>query len=70
MGIVTGGWLMAKGALAAERRLAAGDGDAAFHRAKIMTARFLPSTCCAPAPALLAGDRRRRHGEAFELAAL
>jgi acyl-CoA dehydrogenase len=39
-GIVTGGWQMTRAALAAQRRLAAGEGDAAFLRAKIATARF------------------------------
>jgi alkylation response protein AidB-like acyl-CoA dehydrogenase len=39
-GTVAGGWLMAKGALAAEAELAAGEGDLAFLRAKITTARF------------------------------
>jgi butyryl-CoA dehydrogenase len=38
-GIVHGGWQMGRAALAATRRLAAGD-DPAFHRAKIATARF------------------------------
>jgi hypothetical protein len=39
-GIVLGGWQMARAALAARRKLDAGDGDAAFYRAKIATARF------------------------------
>ncbi len=39
-GIVLGGWQMARAALAAERHLQAGDGDAAFYQAKIGTARF------------------------------
>lgn len=39
-GIVLGGWQMGKAALIAERKLAAGEGDAAFYRAKIGTARF------------------------------
>jgi butyryl-CoA dehydrogenase len=38
MGIVAGGWQMARAALAAERKLAAG--DQAFLAAKIATARF------------------------------
>ena len=38
-GIVHGGWQMGRAALAATRRLAAGD-DPEFHRAKIATARF------------------------------
>lgn len=39
-GIVLGGWQMARAALVAQAKLAAGDGDAAFYRAKIATARF------------------------------
>ncbi|MGV7210389.1 acyl-CoA dehydrogenase [Oxalobacteraceae bacterium A2-2] len=39
-GIVLGGWQMARAALAAQRKLAAGEGDAAFYQAKIVTARF------------------------------
>ena len=39
-GTVSGGWLMARAALAAGRDLAAGEGDADFLRAKILTARF------------------------------
>ncbi|OGA24308.1 MAG: acyl-CoA dehydrogenase [Betaproteobacteria bacterium RIFCSPLOWO2_02_FULL_67_19] len=40
MGIVCGGWQMARAALISERKLAANDGDAAFYSAKIVTARF------------------------------
>jgi alkylation response protein AidB-like acyl-CoA dehydrogenase len=42
LGIVTGGWLLAKGAAAAERRLAGDDqaADAAFLRAKLATGQF------------------------------
>jgi 3-(methylthio)propanoyl-CoA dehydrogenase len=39
-GIVLGGWQMARAALIANQKLAAGEGDAAFLRAKIVTARF------------------------------
>ena len=39
-GVVCGGWQMGRAALAAQRKLAAGDGDAAFYRAKVATARF------------------------------
>jgi hypothetical protein len=39
-GIVLGGWQMARAALVAQQKLAAGEGDAAFMRAKIATARF------------------------------
>ncbi|TAK41739.1 MAG: acyl-CoA dehydrogenase [Betaproteobacteria bacterium] len=40
MGIVCGGWQMARAALISERKLAANEGDAAFYSAKIVTARF------------------------------
>ncbi|MEO8204356.1 MAG: acyl-CoA dehydrogenase [Betaproteobacteria bacterium] len=40
MGIVCGGWQMARAALVAERKLAENAGDAAFYKAKIATARF------------------------------
>jgi len=40
MGIVAGGWQMARAARIAEKRLAEGKGDAAFYQAKIITARF------------------------------
>jgi acyl-CoA dehydrogenase len=39
-GTVIGGWLMAKSALAAKAKLAAGNGDTGFLKAKIVTARF------------------------------
>jgi 3-(methylthio)propanoyl-CoA dehydrogenase len=39
-GIVTGGWLMARGAAAAQRLLDDGEGDAEFLRQKVVTARF------------------------------
>jgi 3-(methylthio)propanoyl-CoA dehydrogenase len=50
MGIVAGGWLMAKGALA----VAAGHGDAHFAAAKLTTARFYAEQRLAAAPGLLA----------------
>ena len=39
-GIVSGGWLMAKGALAAQAKLAAGDGDSRFLKGRLASARF------------------------------
>ena len=39
-GIVLGGWQMARAALVAQQKLDAGEGDAAFYRAKIGTSRF------------------------------
>jgi alkylation response protein AidB-like acyl-CoA dehydrogenase len=39
-GIVLGGWQMARAAVIAQQKLDAGDGDDAFYKAKIATARF------------------------------
>jgi hypothetical protein len=39
-GIVTGGWLLARSAQAAQRLLDEGEGDADFLRQKLVTARF------------------------------
>jgi alkylation response protein AidB-like acyl-CoA dehydrogenase len=50
MGIVAGGWQMARAALAAERNL--GAGDKAFHQAKLATARFYADQVLVQAPAL------------------
>jgi alkylation response protein AidB-like acyl-CoA dehydrogenase len=50
MGIVAGGWQMARAALAAEKRLASG--DRAFLEAKIATARFYGEHLLVQAPAL------------------
>ena len=52
MGIVAGGWQMARAALVAHRRLAQGGGDRAFYEAKIKTARFYADHVLAQAPAL------------------
>jgi len=43
-GIAVGGWLMMKGALEANRRLAAGEGNPAFLKAKTITARYFADT--------------------------
>ena len=40
LGTVAGGWMMAKAALVAERKLTAGEGDPHFLRAKIVSSRF------------------------------
>ena len=53
MGAVTGGWLMARAALAAQQYLARGDGNRAFHQAKLLTARFYAEHVLATAPSLL-----------------
>jgi butyryl-CoA dehydrogenase len=51
-GVVFGGWQMGRAALAAQRRLAKGEGDAAFLKAKIATARFFADHQLAHAAAL------------------
>ena len=51
-GIVLGGWQMARAALVAQRKLDAGEGDAAFYRAKIATARFFADHMLSQAPGL------------------
>ena len=52
MGVVCGGWQMARAALVAQKRLAAKEGDAAFYQAKIATARFYADHILAQAPGL------------------
>jgi 3-(methylthio)propanoyl-CoA dehydrogenase len=52
MGIVCGGWQMARAALAAQKRLSQKEGDAAFYQAKIATARFYADHILAQAPGL------------------
>lgn len=52
MGIVCGGWQMARAALVAERKLTEGAGDAAFYKAKISTARFYADHLLVQAPGL------------------
>jgi alkylation response protein AidB-like acyl-CoA dehydrogenase len=52
MGVVCGGWQMARAALVAHQRLAAKEGDAAFYSAKIATARFYADHMLAQAPGL------------------
>ena len=52
-GYVCGGWQMARAALAAQAKLAAGE-DEAFHRGKIATARFYADQILPKAGALLA----------------
>jgi len=51
-GNLVAGWQMARALLAAERRLAAGDDDAAFLRAKVATARFYADHILGKAPGL------------------
>jgi butyryl-CoA dehydrogenase len=50
-GIVFGGWQMGRAALVAQKKLAAGDADAAFFQAKLATARFFADHYLSTAPA-------------------
>ena len=52
MGIVCGGWQMARAALVARQRLSEGKGDKAFYEAKIKTARFYADHILTQAPGL------------------
>ncbi len=67
LGTVAGGWLMAKSALAARRRLAAGAGDAQFLSAKIATAVFFAEHFLPQAPALLPAIRGGATVTGFDL---
>jgi len=51
MGIVSGGWMMARAALAAQVRIAGGDADP-FYPAKIVTAHFYADHVMAAAAGL------------------
>ncbi|MCH7930166.1 MAG: acyl-CoA dehydrogenase [Proteobacteria bacterium] len=51
-GDVAGGWQMARSGLAARRRLANGDGDAGFYRARLACARFYADQVLSQAPGL------------------
>lgn len=53
-GIVLGGWQMARAAIVAERKIAAGDGDLNFLQAKVTTARFFADHVLSAAPGLQA----------------
>jgi alkylation response protein AidB-like acyl-CoA dehydrogenase len=53
-GVVAGGWLMARAALAAASSIANDDGDPDFLKRKIVTARFFAETVMATTPALKA----------------
>jgi hypothetical protein len=52
--MVTAAWLMARSALAARAGLAAGDGEEAFLRSKVVTARFFCEQLLPPAVGLVA----------------
>jgi alkylation response protein AidB-like acyl-CoA dehydrogenase len=64
-GLVTGGWQLGRSALIASRKLAAGDGDAAFLQSKIATARFYAEALLPQAAALA---RTVTHGSDAALA--
>lgn len=51
-GIVTGGWQMARAALVVHDKLKQGDGDSAFYKAKLGTARYYADYELTQAPAL------------------
>ena len=52
MGIVAGGWQLARAALISEKKLASKDGDQSFYSAKISTARFFADHVLSQAPGL------------------
>jgi 3-(methylthio)propanoyl-CoA dehydrogenase len=52
MGVVCGGWQMARAALLAQQRLSEGKGDKSFYEAKVKTARFYADHLLTQAPAL------------------
>jgi len=52
MGIVCGGWQLARAALVARQRLSEGKGDKSFYEAKVKTARFYADHVLTQAPAL------------------
>jgi len=52
MGIVAGGWQMARAALVSEKSLASPEGDVSFHQTKLATARFYADHVLVQAPAL------------------
>ncbi len=54
MGLVSGGWMLARGAIEARRQLADGTGDGTFLESKLITAQFFAETHLARAPSLLA----------------
>ena len=53
MGLVSGGWMLARGAIEATRQLADGSGDPAFLEGKLITARYFAEAHLSQAPALL-----------------
>jgi 3-(methylthio)propanoyl-CoA dehydrogenase len=53
MGLVSGGWMLARGAIEARRQLIDGSGDRSFLETKLVTAQFFAETHLSGAPALL-----------------
>jgi hypothetical protein len=58
MGITLGGWMLARSAQIASEQLAEGEGDAAFLKGKILTARFFAEHVMTQAPSLAAAATR------------
>jgi alkylation response protein AidB-like acyl-CoA dehydrogenase len=53
MGLVAGGWMLARGAIEARRQLSEGVGDAGFLESKLITAQFFAESHLSRAPSLL-----------------
>ena len=53
MGLVGGGWMLARGAIEARRQLSEGAGDAGFLESKLITAQFFAESHLSRAPSLL-----------------
>ncbi len=70
MGIVAGGWLLSLEAREARHRLDSRQGDAAFYRAKCVTARFYDEHFLALAPGLLPAIKGGETVLGFDLALL
>ena len=51
--VAVGAWLMARSALAAQKRLESGEGDASFLQAKLETARYFATHVASNSGALL-----------------
>jgi hypothetical protein len=66
-GTVSGGWLMARAAIAAARRLEDGTGDPAFNRAKLATAHFYAEQYLPAAAGLLPAVRGGATVMSFDL---
>jgi alkylation response protein AidB-like acyl-CoA dehydrogenase len=67
-GLLCGGWQMGRAALAAADKLAAGEGDADFLRAKLLTARYYADTML-PRVDAMAAEAMHGGAAALELAA-